>query len=146
MDLTKNNLSGIVSVACDRLLICYPRRYKRPLDAFDVFLTYQNISTWDGVWSVVDDDHVPGVDSMIRWFRTKRRGNYTDNSSTLIVNKKHKPPRSEPLVQAPVTEIILGKRGRAGPVGPRGNGRRHLELEAITNFLYTDGANVYIHL
>jgi hypothetical protein len=72
---------------------------------------------------------------MIRWMRAKRRGNYTDNSSTLIVNKKHKPPRSEPVVQAPVTEILLGREAKQGPAGPRGNGRRHLELESVTNLV-----------
>ena len=91
----------------------------------------------------LDDDHVPGVDSMIRWLRLKRRGNYTDNSSALIVSKKHKPPRSEPLIQVPVTDIFLGKRGRTGPAGPRGNGRRHFELEAVTNLVCSKAIRNY---
>ena len=54
-------------MAADEVRVVPPEG-RRPLNIFDQFLRVPSgIATFDGEWSEVDDEQVPGMASMLRW-------------------------------------------------------------------------------
>ena len=61
------SLSGLVRVVADEVRVVPPEG-RRPLNIFDQFLRVPSgIATFDTEWADVDDEHVPGMASLLRW-------------------------------------------------------------------------------
>ena len=70
------NLSGLTRVVADQVLVSPPEVSKRPVDIFEQFLRKPQDVAFYGPqgWDFTDDDHVPGMASLLRWLPTRGYG------------------------------------------------------------------------
>jgi hypothetical protein len=88
--------SGITTVIADKCYVSPPEITKRPLDIFEQFLRVPSgISVYGKQgWTSIDDQHVPGTESFLRYLRSRaNRPAFFDVSSTFYVRPRARPRR-----------------------------------------------------
>ena len=122
-------MSGLVRVVADEVRVVPPEG-RRPLNIFDQFLRVPSgIATYDGEWSDVDDEHVPGMASLLRWGlrHTPRTWLPEAYSDFPFVQRSQRPAapaqttrRQWFLGDSDFADVARGRPGATGPAGARG--------------------------
>ena len=90
----RGTLSGLVTVVADTILVSPPEVTKRPRNIFEQFLRKpEDISVLEGnEWTWTDDDHVPGMASLLRWVQRgsgkSPRPLFVDQSALFFLKRK----------------------------------------------------------